>query len=150
MPVVYLLCGLPGSGKTTYAKELEKGGVVRLTLDEELFRAHGRQYSGHAEKQAEMKERLLQRLVEHVKIGQSVALDFGFWKKADRDRVKDFVRDAGAKSRLVYFKQPLDELKRRIRGQDLAVNHEMNDEMMDMFVAQFEEPENEGEEVVSV
>lgn len=33
-PVVYLLCGLTGSGKTTYAKRLEAAGAVRLTVDE--------------------------------------------------------------------------------------------------------------------
>jgi hypothetical protein len=32
--VVYLLCGLTGSGKTTYARRLEAGGAVRLSVDE--------------------------------------------------------------------------------------------------------------------
>jgi dephospho-CoA kinase len=41
-PVVYLLCGLTGSGKTTYAKRLETRGAVRLSVDEEVFVRHGR------------------------------------------------------------------------------------------------------------
>ena len=41
-PVVYLLCGLTGSGKTTYAKRLEAAGAVRLTVDEEVHARHGR------------------------------------------------------------------------------------------------------------
>ena len=40
--VVYLLCGLTGSGKTTYAKRLEAGGAVRLSVDEEVYARHGR------------------------------------------------------------------------------------------------------------
>src|SRR5215207_8258600 len=41
-PVVYLLCGLTGSGKTTYARQLEAAGAVRLSVDEEVFARHGR------------------------------------------------------------------------------------------------------------
>jgi hypothetical protein len=40
--VVYLLCGLTGSGKTSYAKRLEAGGAVRLSVDEEVYARHGR------------------------------------------------------------------------------------------------------------
>ena len=41
-PVVYLLCGFVGSGKTTYARELERSGIVRLSIDELVFARHGR------------------------------------------------------------------------------------------------------------
>ena len=41
-PVVYLLCGLTGSGKTTYARQLEAAGAVRLSVDEEVYARHGR------------------------------------------------------------------------------------------------------------
>lgn len=41
-PVVYLLVGLTGSGKMTYAKRrLEQAGVVRLTVDERVYARHG-------------------------------------------------------------------------------------------------------------
>lgn len=43
-PVVYLLCGLPGSGKTTYAKKLEDNNTIRFTLDEELFAEYGKKF----------------------------------------------------------------------------------------------------------
>ncbi|WP_412769062.1 AAA family ATPase [Micromonospora zamorensis] len=41
-PVVYLLVGLPGSGKSTYARALELTGVVRLSVDDVLQARHGR------------------------------------------------------------------------------------------------------------
>ena len=34
--------GLTGSGKTTFARTLESAGVVRLSVDEEVFNRHGR------------------------------------------------------------------------------------------------------------
>jgi site-specific DNA recombinase len=39
--VVYLLCGLTGSGKTTYARRLEAGGAVRLSVDELAMAGNG-------------------------------------------------------------------------------------------------------------
>jgi|GEM_PF-2661292 len=41
-PVVYLLCGLAGSGKSTFAQELVEAGVQKLSLDEEVYNRHGR------------------------------------------------------------------------------------------------------------
>ena len=32
---VIMMCGICGSGKTTYAKQKEKEGYVRLSIDEE-------------------------------------------------------------------------------------------------------------------
>ena len=36
-PKLYMICGISGSGKTFYAKKLERQGVVRLSIDEELW-----------------------------------------------------------------------------------------------------------------
>jgi signal recognition particle GTPase len=36
LPRVVLMCGLAGSGKTTYATQLEVQGYVRLSIDEEV------------------------------------------------------------------------------------------------------------------
>jgi hypothetical protein len=39
---VCMLCGLAGAGKTTAAKILEGRGFVRLSIDEWIWRNHGR------------------------------------------------------------------------------------------------------------
>ncbi len=57
-PTVHLLCGLPGSGKTSYAKKLETQGVARFTLDEELFKRFGREYESHETKLQQTKKEL--------------------------------------------------------------------------------------------
>lgn len=37
-----MMCGICGSGKTTYAKQKEKEGYVRLSIDEEMWKTYGR------------------------------------------------------------------------------------------------------------
>ena len=36
------MCGVAGSGKTTYAQRLEAEGYVRLSIDEEIWQRFGR------------------------------------------------------------------------------------------------------------
>lgn len=40
--VVCLMCGVAGSGKTTVAQQLEARGMVRLSVDEEIWSRFGR------------------------------------------------------------------------------------------------------------
>ena len=151
-PVVYLLCGLPGSGKSTYARKLEKEGAVCFSLDEELFKRFGRHFeSGYDEKEVETKRQLKELCVENVRAGRSVIFDFGFWKKSARDEYKSFIEQAGADRKLIYFPASEVELKRRlhIRNEnDLDRNHHISEELMDKFMTQFEPPFGEGEEVI--
>ncbi|MFG2260611.1 AAA family ATPase [Streptomyces mirabilis] len=50
-PVVYLLVGLTGSGKTTYAqRRLEPVGAVRLSVDERVHARYGRYGADYPER----------------------------------------------------------------------------------------------------
>lgn len=40
--IVVMMCGVAGSGKTTFAKKLEKEGFARLSIDEDIWATHGR------------------------------------------------------------------------------------------------------------
>ncbi len=147
MAIVYMLCGLPGSGKTTYAAKLEKEGVMRLTLDEELFKLFGRELpeGTYPEFEQKTKAALTDRLVNYLKGGKSVVLDWGFWKKEERDRITNLIRAQGGEPKLLYFKGILSELSNRVRGRDLTKNHVISHEMMEEFGKSFEEPQAEGE-----
>lgn len=35
-PLVVMMCGVAGSGKTTFSQQLEKEGFIRLSIDEEI------------------------------------------------------------------------------------------------------------------
>lgn len=93
---VWLLVGLTGSGKTTFAKRLEADGVVRLSVDELVFARHGRygvdyHESEYFAKEAPIVEEVYARLGELVASGRDVVLDVGLWRRADRDAAKKLV-----------------------------------------------------------
>jgi predicted kinase len=157
VPDVYLLVGLTGAGKTTYSKRvLEPAGVVRLSVDELIFAEHGRYgidypESSYDELYAPALETVRELVVEELDMGHDVALDLGIWSRADRDEWKRFIAAAGARWRLLYFPVSSAELLQRLAGRNRldgpnALKVEESD--LDGFYARFEEPTDEGEEVI--
>jgi predicted kinase len=155
-PLVYLLAGLTGSGKTTYARTLEAGGIVRLSVDEEVFARHGRYGIDYPDHEYPARERpvvddIRQHMVELVQAGQSVVLDYGLWRRTERDDYKRLVEKAGGRWRLLYFPVERDELQRRLAERNrlvdpnaLTVTHAALDE----FIGRFEPPVDEDEEII--
>lgn len=156
-PEVVLLCGVAGSGKTTYAKQLESLGYTRLSIDEYIWQYAG-QYGIDYEPQeyerlqVEAENALRDRLVNLVAAGRRVVVDFSFWRRARRDRYKALVQDAGGTRRLIYLKADPDEVRRRLKERatrfDANAAFPITEQMLEQYLAGFEEPVDEGEEVI--
>ena len=157
VPEVYLLVGLTGAGKTTYSKRvLEPAGVVRLSVDELIYQEHGRYgidypASTYRELYAPALETVQELLVEELDMGRDVALDLGIWSRADRDEWKSLIEAAGARWHLLYFPVSEAELRHRLAERNRldgpnALRVDESD--LDDFYARFEEPTDEGEEVI--
>lgn len=151
------MCGVAGSGKTTYAKALEAQGFVRLSIDEEVWARFGRygidyQPAEYARLSAAAERVLRERLVTLVRQGRDVVVDFSFWQRATRDRCKRLVEAAGGTWRLVHLAVDLVLLRERLdrRGERFDANaaFPVNEEVLAAYLAAFEEPQGEGEEVI--
>lgn len=158
VPVVFLLVGLTGSGKTTYSRErLEPAGAVRLSVDEVVHDRHGRYgvdypENTYFEKEAPVVAELQEQLVRLVAEGRDVVWDHGLWPRKHREEMKQLVERAGARWRLLYFPVERAELLRRLeeRNQRADANSLfVSTEALDDFFARFEAPQGEGEEIVS-
>jgi predicted kinase len=156
-PVVYLLAGLAGAGKTTWAcRFLVPRGAVRLSVDELVFARHGRYGVDYPEweyfdRQAPVVAEVRARLAGLVAGGRDVVLDHGLWRRAERDEWKRAVEGAGGRWRLLYFPVSRDELLRRLgsrnrRGDANALS--VTESALDDFIARFDPPHGEGEEVI--
>lgn len=157
VPVVWLLVGLTGSGKTTYARRrLEPGGAVRLSVDELVHARHGQYGVDYPERdyfelEAPVVTEVRERLAELVAGGREVVLDHGLWLRSDRKAWKKLIEQAGGRWRLLYFPVGRDELLRRLeernRRQD-ANALTVTPSALDDFFDRFEPPHDEGEESV--
>lgn len=153
-PTLFLLAGLPGSGKSTYARSLEARGVVRLSVDELLRRRHGRAgvdypLADHLRRLDELMTEVRADLSALLADGRCVVLDHGLGQRAERDSFKQLAAQHGARWRLLVLRAGREQLLQRLaaRGAEDGFGP-MGAELLDRIAAASDEPEGEGEQVV--
>jgi predicted kinase len=138
-PRLYLLCGLPGAGKTTRALELAAStGAVRLCPDEWIVAL------GISLVDYDFRFRLEPQMLRHgeelLRAGVGIIVEFGSWGRAEREAIRQIAVRTGAAAELHFMDAPLDELVRRVRergGPDARV---LVDKVLLEYSGRFERP----------
>ena len=116
-PVVYLLCGFIGAGKTTFAKKLEeRTGAVRITKDEWLIQMVGNDpmIDGYEDYDSRMCELSRDVAFQLAAKGIDVILDEGFWKKEQRDEMRRRTEEVGAQAVVYFLDTPIETIRERV------------------------------------
>ena len=157
MSTVIMTCGVCGSGKTTYAKEKEKEGFLRLSIDERMWADYGQRGVDYPESQYEALSQqtetaLRQQMLDLIRAGKNLVIDFSFWSRENREFYRSLIRQAGGVPQLVYLKADLDLLRRRlfIRNQTLHANSPfvITEETLLHHYYNFQPPQGEGEIII--
>lgn len=118
MPILYLMVGLPCSGKTTRAKELEnKLSALRLTPDEWHVRLFGHDVNDpeHDKRHSLIEDLLWGIAARALSLGTNVILDFGFWAREEREDYRSRAHKIGAGSEVIFMDSSREELLERLR-----------------------------------
>jgi len=121
-PILYIFCGLPGAGKSTIARELEKTtGAIRLNVDEWVA-ALGVDFWDD-----DFRHKLDRRLYSHglslLEHGQSIIYEDNTWTRIERDEHREIARKLGVSIELHYFDVPFVELWRRLQHRNEVGAH---------------------------
>ena len=113
-PRLIIVCGLPGSGKTTRAKLLEsRVGAIRFSPDEWLDALSLDLYDEAMRERIEaLQWKFGQELLTR---GLIVVIEWGTWGRSERDALRLRARALGAAVELHYLAAPVDVLFERIQ-----------------------------------
>ncbi len=116
-PTLFIMVGLPASGKTTLARELERRhDALRLTKDDWMMALFG---WGEFEDKREIVEALLWDMgARALQLGVNVVLDYGLWARVERDDYRARAEALGAHVDFRFLDVPDEELFRRMEARN--------------------------------
>ena len=154
-PVVYVICGFIGAGKTTFARKLEtKTGAVRITKDEWLIRLIGNDptidgFDEYNRRICELSRDVAFQLVEK---GVDVILDEGFWAKDERAELGRRIEASGARKVMYYLDTPIETIRERVVGRNNNLTKDsfnISREMLDKYL-EYWQPLGDDEDYVLI
>ena len=146
MATLHLMVGLPCSGKTTLAQQLEREqAALRLTPDEWHVRLFGQDAE---EPEHDARHGLIEALLwtiasRALELGTNVILDFGFWAREEREDYRSRAKQLGASSEVHFLDVSADELMQRLavrNAQPALTRFSIPEAMMQPWMACFQRP----------
>jgi predicted kinase len=133
-----IVCGLPGSGKTTLAKALESRlRAVRFSPDEWMDALSLNLWD--EERRGKIEALQWKFGQELLALGLTVIIEWGTWGKAERDTLRLGARALGAAVELHYVSAPVDVLFDRIQRRGME-KPPIDRETMSRWFEKFQAP----------
>ncbi|GAA3347021.1 AAA family ATPase [Amorphoplanes nipponensis] len=141
-PTLFLMVGLPCTGKTTAARRIEsEHQALRLTKDEWVKALYGSENPPAAGDVIE--GRLIRIGLRALELGTNVVIDYGLWSRDERSALRRAAVDVGAAVELRYFElTPAEQRRRRDQRQaeEPHTTWPMSDEELAGWAASIEVP----------
>ncbi|MDP2671932.1 MAG: ATP-binding protein [Candidatus Daviesbacteria bacterium] len=150
-PTLYILCGLPYSGKTTLRKALVKRlNLVYVSVDE-IMKAKDMWRSGHPTQDdwniaySEAYEKLKGLLKQK----RNVILDLGNLEFQERETARQIAEALEAKYILIYVNTPIEEITRRRKENKVTkIRGHLEDSLLKSAIDKFNKPSAEENPII--
>jgi predicted kinase len=114
-----IVCGLPGSGKTTVATELaDRHHGIRYSPDDWMNALGIDLWDG--EKRLGIEALQWQAARDVIRLGGTAIVEWGTWRRSEREQLRLGARSLGAAVELIHLDAPIDTLLDRVtkRGRE--------------------------------
>jgi predicted kinase len=136
-----IVCGLPGSGKTTHAKQLQAGSrAIRLSPDEWMDALSLDIWDEDRREKIEgLQWQVGQQLLN---LGLTVIIEWGTWGRSERDALRLRARELGAAVELHYLSAAVEVLLDRVHRRGME-NPPIKPEQLLQWASAFQAPSAE-------
>jgi len=147
MATLFLICGLPGAGKTTLARQLEQDRpALRLCPDEWIAFLLADPADGvELDRLRTPVETLQWELARRALVlGVDVVLEYGFWSRDERRYFRTQAEALGAQVELRYLEVSRDELWARLSKRNANLGpgtFPVSEAQLDLWWSWFQVPE---------
>jgi predicted kinase len=143
-PTIHLLHGIVGSGKTTFARRLERDlSAVRFSPDEWMVTLHGVNppEALFRDQAARIEALIWEHAGRILRAGVDVVHEGGFWTRASRDDARRRAREWGVECRLYALRCPVEVARRRTLARTAGMPEgtlEISGPTFDLLLQRFE------------
>lgn len=148
MAKIIMLCGKICSGKSTYASIIkQKYNAVILSCDELMLNLFPEQLGDNHAVVLHNVQGYLYKLAEQIiETNTNVILDFGFWRRSERQEIKEYFTHKGIETELHYVRVLPEQWLRNIEERNKSLKsgngkgYYIDENMKKLFSEQFQEP----------
>ena len=145
MNKLYILCGIPFSGKTTLASELVKRfGFIRIDLDEikfELFGADKKDGDMDKRDWNYVYEEMYKRIDTELKAGKTVIHDTGNFTKKERSEVRQIADRLGIETITIFTETPVEVARQRlVVNKNTHLRFDVDQKVFESTLAEMQSP----------
>lgn len=147
---LYILCGLPYSGKTTLTKELvRRFGFAVVSVDDIMDKYQMHSDTMSQEDWNKVYSEGYNNLKGLLKKGKTVILDVGNLKRSERNAARDIAKSLRVQYKLIYLDASEKEIKQRFHKNAQTNDREqLSDSTLDVALNMFQEPTEDENPIV--
>ena len=141
-PTLYVLTGLPGSGKSTHARALVAStGAIHVAMDDAVVAA--RLSLVDYEARFALQPSVEARIAPLLDSGESVVAEFGSWARAEREHLRELASGTPARTELHFVDAPLEVCRERVLARGGVGSEQLAGEVLDSSREFYERPTGE-------
>lgn len=144
MPILYIMCGVGFSGKSTLAKKIaERTGAALVSQDEMFFEMEKIQKidQDSDDEWRTLLEMCKQRILENLQQGRSVVFDNINTRFEHREEIRAVANQTKAQTKVVFLDTPIEVQKQRqLKNKETGERHDVKQEYLDQAIAELEPP----------